>query len=101
MDIHSPEFQKMAEAEIARLESDPQEVQLCLSKCDAFMLLGLLQLITRHPAYAPGGVKSNSPSARLLRAIGSAIEKEVCDSPALKIVAAAGWQEVFDVRMDA
>jgi len=67
-----------------------QRIRFELGPHEAMTILGHLQLAARHP-------KSVGPATRLVREIASTLQEEIgAIGPALKQLAAAGWDTAFD-----
>jgi hypothetical protein len=77
-------------AALTKLAADPQPVLLEMSKLQSFILLGMLQLVTRHP---------DLPDTSRAVAVGIArtIQSGVLSEPPLSIIAEMGWDQANDV----
>jgi hypothetical protein len=58
---------------------------------EAFFLLGTLQLAMRHPQFS-----EHEAASRFIRGLAEEIEQRIGKTPALREVAARGWQKQFD-----
>lgn len=75
--------------EFADLARDPQPVVLEMRKLEAWMLFSEIQLALRHP-------KNTGPSRDYVVKIAKEIERQIAVTPALKEVAAKGWDPQYD-----
>lgn len=78
-------------AALARLQADPQTVAVEMSKVEAFMLLGQLQLALRHP-------HNRGPSSDVARGVARSIQEALSrGDPVLARLAEMGWDPAHDV----
>lgn len=75
-------------ADFMALEHGPSLV-LVLSPVEAWCLASQIQLATRHPA-------NTGESRRIAEALARCILDKLATTPALKMVAARGWDPAFD-----
>ena len=64
-------------------------VMITLSKTESWTLMGLLQLLHRHP-------DMESRTLRFVERVGRQIQGMVCDDPELYVLAEAGWDPALD-----
>jgi len=78
-------------AAMARLEKDPQRVQISIEKINLWVLLSVIQLASRHPHAAKSpAIQSAVVFAR------EAYAALTANDPDLAMLAAMGWEKTYD-----
>jgi len=84
---------EIARAAISKLTNDPARILLDLSRFDAWVLLGTVQLAMRHPAFT-------GPTSDIAREIAQRLQASVCqDDPTLLRMTQMGEREKYDVPL--
>lgn len=83
-ELITPDLQMLTDA-FRRWGQEHRPVEISLeSRIEAWTLMGLLQLVVRHPELGP-------ESRGLAERLGRLIQERICDTAALEVLAERGW----------
>lgn len=86
------EFQK----DLMGLEDSGAGLPFVFTPTQAFTLLGMLQLVLRHPKVQPG----SGPASEFAQGLAEEIIERLCITEAMREVARQGWHQDYDLPQE-